>query len=111
MMQEIKAIIRPERLTEVLKALHSMPDLPGVTTSKVRAYGRRYPLGSEPAFDQVERIKLEIVVPDSIAAEVVAAVERAAHTGHFGDGRIFASPVEHAVAIRTGEHEGRTPGP
>ena len=106
-MQEIKAIIRPESLSEVLKALHAMPDLPGVTASKVRGYGRRYPLGSEQTFDEVVRIKLEIIVPDSIVAEVVEAVERAAHTGHFGDGRIFVIPVEHAVTIRTGEHEGR----
>lgn len=104
-MREIKAIIRPERLSDVLKALHAMPDLPGVTISTVRGFGRRYPPGSGPTFDEVERTKLEIVVPAAVASEVVQAVERAAHTGHFGDGKIFVLPVEHAVKIRSGERD------
>lgn len=104
-MREIKAIIRPDRLPDVLRALHSMPDLPGVTVSSIRGFGRRYPLGAEPTYDEVEMLKLEIVVPASVAAYVVQAVEGAAHTGRPDDGKIFVYPVEHVVKIRSGERD------
>ena len=106
MIREIKAIIRPERLPEVLHALHTMPDLPGVTVSAVRGFGRRYPLGPEAAFDEVAMTKLEIVVPAALAPDVVRLIERSAHTGGVGDGKIFVSPVEVAIRIRSGEREG-----
>ena len=103
-MREIKAIIRPDRLSVVLHALRAMPDLPGVTISTVRGLGRRYPPeGAEQAFDEVEMTKLEIVVAAAIAHDVVRAIERAAHTGRVGDGKIFTISVEHAVKIRSGE--------
>ena len=106
-MKEIKAIIRPDRLPLVLHALHAMADLPGVTISTVRGSGRRHPPeGIEHVFDDVEMAKLEIVVPAAMAAEVVAAIERAAHTGRVGDGKIFVVPVEQAVKIRSGERDG-----
>ena len=104
-MREIKVILKPERLSDVLRALHAIPELPGVTVSMVRGFGRRYPLGSEPAFDEVERTKLEIVVPVALVPLVVDVVQRAAHTGQAGDGKIFVLPVEHAVNIRTGEYD------
>lgn len=106
-MKEIKAVIRPERLSAVLHALHGITDLPGVTTSTVRGYGRRYPpeeVGE--AFDDVEMTKLEIVVVDAIAQQVVQTIQHAAHTGGVGDGKIFMIPVEHAVKIRSGERDG-----
>lgn len=106
-MREIKAIIRPDRLSIVLHALHAMPNLPGVTISTVRGLGRRHPLaGTDQAFDEVEMTKLEIVVPAAIAQDVVRAIERAAHTGRVGDGKIFMMSVEHAVKIRSGERDG-----
>lgn len=105
-MREIKAIIRPERLSVVLHALHAMPDLPGVTISTVRGVGLRYPPeGADQAFDEVEMTKLEVVVSAAIAPDVVRAIERAAHTGRVGDGKIFIMPVEHAVKIRSGEQD------
>ncbi len=105
-MREIKAIIRPDRLSVVLHALHDMRDLPGVTISTVRGFGRRHPPeGTEQAFDDVEMTKLEIVVTADIAQDVVRAIERAAHTGRVGDGKIFVIPVEHAVKIRSGEQD------
>ena len=105
-MKEIKAIIRPDRLPGVLHALHAMPDLPGVTISTVRGVGRRSPPeAGEQAFDQVEMTKIEIVVSAAIADDVVRAIERAAHTGRVGDGKIFVISVEHAVKIRSGEHD------
>ena len=106
-MKEIKAIIRPDRLSVVLHALHAMPGLPGVTISTVRGSGRRHPPeGTEHVFDDVEMTKLEIVVPAAMAADVVGAIERAAHTGRVGDGKIFVIPVEHAVKVRSGERDG-----
>ena len=106
MMREIKAIIKPDRLSDVLRALHTMPDLPGATVSSVRGFGKRYPSDTGvPAFDEVEMTKLEIVVPTAIALEVVQVIERAAYTGHVGDGKIFVLPVEHAVKIRSGERD------
>jgi len=105
-MKEIKAIIRPDRLSVVLQALHAMPGLPGVTISTVRGFGRRYPPeGAEQAFDEVEMTKLELVVSAVIADDVVRAIERAAHTGRVGDGKIFIISVEHAVKIRSGERD------
>ena len=106
-MKEIKAIIRPDRLSVVMRALHAMPDLHGVTISTVRGTGRRYPSDDvENAFDEVEMVKLEIVVPVALALDVVSAIERAAHTGRVGDGKIFVIPVEHAVKVRSGERDG-----
>lgn len=103
-MKEIKAIIRPDRLSTVLRALHGTPNLPGVTVSTVRGYGRRYPTeGPGEEFDEIEMSKLEVVVPAAIAREVAATIERAAHTGRMGDGKVFIIPVEHAVKIRSGE--------
>ncbi len=99
-MREIKAIIRPERLPEVLHALHTVPDLPGVTVSTVRGFGRRYPREPEAVFEEVEMTKLEIVVPTALAPAVVRLIERTAHTGGGGDGKIFVLPVESAIKIR-----------
>jgi nitrogen regulatory protein PII len=105
-MREIKAIIRPDRLSVVLHALHTMPELPGVTISTVRGLGRRHPpeAGGQ-VFDEVEMTKLEIVVSAEIAPDVIGAIERAAHTGRMGDGKIFMIPVERAVKIRSGERD------
>ncbi len=105
-MKEIKAIIRPDRLSVVLRALHAMPDLPGVTISTVRGAGRRFPSDDKDAFEEVEMVKLEIVVPAALVLQVVSAIERAAHTGRVGDGKIFVIPVEHAVRVRSGERYG-----
>ncbi len=105
MMKEIKAIIRPERLREVLRGLHAMPDLPGVTISTVRGFGRRHPIDAEQLFDEVEMTKLEIVVSAAVAPEVVHILERTAHTGRVGDGKIFVIPVDQAVKIRSGERD------
>lgn len=105
-MREIKAIIRPERLHDVLRALHETPRLPGVTVSYVRGFGRRYPRdNSGEEFAAVDMAKLEIVVPVEDAEAVVTAIERAAHTGNPGDGKIFTIPVDHAVRVRSGERD------
>lgn len=103
-MKEIKAIIRPDRLSIVLHALHDMQGLPGVTISTVRGVGRRHPPEEgERVFDEVEMAKIEVVVPAALAEDVARAIARAAHTGRVGDGKVFIIPVERALKIRSGE--------
>ena len=103
-MREIKAIIRPERLLAVVDALHQIDELPGLTVSVVRGYGKRVPTAFpvDAAFGEPEMAKVEIVVRSELTAPVVQAIQRAAHSGRPGDGNIFISPVEEAVRIRSG---------
>ncbi|MGE3277612.1 MAG: P-II family nitrogen regulator [Vicinamibacterales bacterium] len=103
-MQEVKAIIRPERLDEVLHALHELPELPGVTVSGVRGIGRRVGAeADEVRYGETAMMKLEIVLPARLVELVVTVIESAARTGRPGDGKIFVHPVTTARRIRTGE--------
>ncbi len=107
-MKEIKAFIRPYRLDAVLEALHTHPELPGVTVSRVRGFGRT--VGRRQARDEApvqygttEMVRLECVVNDDQVAIVIDLILDAARTGHPGDGKVFVFDVEHAVRIRTGQ--------
>ena len=110
-MKEIKAIIQPHMLTKVIDSLKLMENLPGVTVSEVRGFGHS---PSELAKNKIledfieyaKRAKIEIVVPDELAEQVVDVIARNAHTGLPGDGLIFVSPVNEVVRIRTGEKRG-----
>lgn len=103
-MQEVKAIIRPERLEGTLAALHQIPELPGVTVSIVQGYGRRAGgVPGAPDYADTRMTKLEIVVSDELLKSVLTAIEGAARTGRAGDGKIFISPVRVAITIRTGQ--------
>ena len=105
-MREIKAILRPDRVHDVVRALHAIPNLPGVTISNVRGIGRQYPADdASPTFEEIALAKLEIVVPLALLDQVLQAIEHAAHTGRVGDGKIFVLPVEHAVKVRSGERD------
>ena len=111
-MKEIKALIRPYRLDAVLEALHTHPELPGVTVSHVRGFGRtvgrRPPTGQAPVqYGTTEMVKLECVVNDDQVATVIDLIQQAARTGHPGDGKIFVHPVEQACRIRTGDRLSR----
>ena len=99
-MKEIKAIIQPFMLERVIDALHQIKGLPAVTIST--AHGLSVKRG---AFDQVVKTKLEIIVPDELVAPVVQTIQKAAHTGNPGDGRIFVIPIEQTVKIKTGERD------
>lgn len=102
-MREIKAIVRRERVSDVISALHERPDLPGVTISLVDGVGRKP--GTGPAeFGEVQMAKLETVVSDELADWVVGTIQKAAFTGRSGDGKIFVIRVEQAVQIRSGNH-------
>ncbi len=105
-MKEIKAIIQPFKVAEVVDALWETEGLPGVTVSDVRSFGRMAGDG-DPALagvaGSVAKAKLEIMVPDELAEAVVETILRHAHTGNPGDGRIFVIPIEESIRIRTGE--------
>jgi len=99
-MKEIKAIIKPSRLEEVIHALRQIKDLPAVTVSAANGLSAK-----QGTFDQVVKTKLEIMVPDELVESVVRAIQASAHTGLAGDGRIFVIPIEQTVKIRTGERD------
>ena len=106
-MKKIEAIIRPFKLEEVKLALVSAGTV-GMTVSEVRGFGRqkgqveRY-RGSEFTVEFLQKLKIEVVIDDASVDKVVTAITQAARTGEIGDGKIFISPVDTAVRIRTGE--------
>ena len=102
-MREVKAIIRRERVADVLAALHERPNLPGVTLSVVDGVGRMTGEPDSAGFGEVQMAKLETVVPEEIVDEVVGIIHRAAFTGRPGDGKIFVVRVEQALRIRSGD--------
>ena len=107
-MKEIKAIIRPFKLLEVTEELHKIEGLPGVTVSEIRGFGKSRARNAQDkiVYEMVEfipRIKLEVVVHDEMADDVVKVIQKVAHTGNTGDGKIFVIHVEEAVKIRTNE--------
>ncbi|WP_373543409.1 P-II family nitrogen regulator [Chamaesiphon sp.] len=106
-MKKIVAIIRPFKLDEVKIALVNA-GIVGMTVSEVRGFGRqkgqteRY-RGSEYTVEFLQKLKVEVVVEDGQADMVVDKIIAAARTGEIGDGKIFVSPVEQVIRIRTGE--------
>jgi nitrogen regulatory protein PII len=106
-MKIITAIIQPHRLDNAREALSKL-DVHGMTVSEVRGYGRQKGhteiyRGSEYQINYLPKVKIEIVVDDGLADQVVEAVTDAAKTGKIGDGKIFVWDVEAVVRIRTGE--------
>jgi nitrogen regulatory protein PII len=106
-MKKIEAIIKPFKLEEVKDALGEI-GIQGMTVSEVKGFGRQKGhteiyRGSEYTVDFLPKIKLELVLPDSRIDAAVAAIIKAAKTGKIGDGKIFVSPVNEAVRIRTEE--------
>ncbi len=107
-MKEIKAIIQPAMLTKVILALKEHPGLPGVTVSEVKGFGKSRAQDAQSkvvheAVDYAGKAKLEIVVPDELWKEVVTLIEKNAHTGRAGDGKIFVYDVKEVVKISDGE--------
>lgn len=103
-MNEIKAIIRPFKLTDVLTELQLIEGLPGITVSEIRRFGKS---GAQELsgglIDFVAKVKIEVVVPDTMVEQVVTVIQATAHTGNTGDGKIFIIPVDDIVKIRTNE--------
>jgi len=106
-MKKVEAIIKPFKLDEVKDALGEI-GIQGMTVSEVKGFGRtggkkEVYRGSAYVVDFVPKVKLEIVVGDSQVSQVIEAIEKAAKTGRIGDGKIFVTPIEDAIRIRTGE--------
>ncbi|MEM9195048.1 MAG: P-II family nitrogen regulator [Myxococcota bacterium] len=106
-MKKVEAIIKPFKLDEVKEALGEV-GVQGMTVSEVKGFGRtggkrEVYRGSAYVVDFVPKVKVEAVVPDALVGEVLEALVRAAKTGRIGDGKIFVTPVEEAIRIRTGE--------
>ena len=106
-MKKIEAIIKPFKLEEVKDRLRQV-GVSGMTVYEVKGFGRtggktEVYRGSAYVVDFVPKVRLEVVVADAMAADVVAAIAAAAKTGKIGDGKIFVTPIEEAVRIRTGE--------
>ncbi|HMN49204.1 MAG TPA: P-II family nitrogen regulator [Ignavibacteriaceae bacterium] len=106
-MKKIEAIIRPFKLDEVKEALVE-EGIRGLTISEVRGYGRQKGhtetyRGSEYQIEFIPKIKIEIVVDDTLLDKVVDAILRTAKTGQVGDGKIFISDIQEVIRIRTEE--------
>lgn len=107
-MKEIKAIIQPFMLTKVVEALHQIENLPGITISEIKGFGRTKGKSvmdnmTEGLIEFVPKVKIEIVVKDEMTEEVVETIQKNAHTGNLGDGKIFVYSVDEIVRIRTKE--------
>ncbi|MHB1085532.1 MAG: P-II family nitrogen regulator [Thiobacillus sp.] len=106
-MKKIEAIIKPFKLDEVREALSEI-GVSGLTVTEVKGFGRQKGhtelyRGAEYVVDFLPKVKLEVVVPESLLDRAMEAIITAARTGKIGDGKIFVSPVEQVVRIRTGE--------
>jgi len=106
-MKKIEAIIKPFKLEEVKDALADL-GIEGMTVSEVKGFGRQKGhteiyRGSEYTVDFLPKIKIEVVLADALLESAVAAIVKAAKTGKIGDGKVFVSPVEEAIRIRTDE--------
>jgi nitrogen regulatory protein P-II 1 len=106
-MKKIEAIIRPFKLDEVKTALAEI-GAAGMTVIEVKGFGRQkghteVHRGSEYVVDFMPKIKIELVVEDSIADSVITTIIKAAHSGKIGDGKVFVSTLDEAIRIRTGE--------
>ena len=108
-MKIVMAIIKPFKLDDVREAL-SEAGVNGITATEVKGFGRQKGhtelyRGAEYVVDFLPKVKLEVVVEDSLCDRVVEAIAAAAQTGRIGDGKIFVIPVETAIRIRTGERD------
>lgn len=106
-MKLITAIIKPFKLDEVREALSEV-GVSGITVSEVKGFGRQKGhtelyRGAEYVVDFLPKVRIEAAVEDGILDRAIEAIEKSARTGKIGDGKIFVSPIEHVVRIRTGE--------
>jgi len=106
-MKKIEAIIKPFKLDDVKEALNEI-GIQGMTITEVKGYGRQKGhkeiyRGAEYIVDFIPKIKIEIVVEAERAGQVMEKIREAASTGKIGDGKIFASSIEEAIRVRTGE--------
>lgn len=106
-MKKVEAVIKPFKLDEVKDALHEV-GVSGITVTEAKGFGRQKGhtelyRGAEYVVDFLPKVRIEVVVDDGQVDRIVEAIANAARTGRIGDGKIFVSPVERAIRIRTGE--------
>ena len=106
-MKRIEAIIRPEKLTEVRQALEKV-GFPGLNVTEVEGHGKQKGVvqqwrGDKYRVEMLPKMRLEVVVSDRDVQKIIRAISEVSKTGAVGDGKIFVSPVEEVVRIRTGE--------
>lgn len=105
--KKLEAIVKPFKLDDVKEALHSI-GLQGMTVVEAKGFGRQRGhtelyRGAEYVVDFLPKIKIELVLPSDRVDAAIEAIQNAAQTGRIGDGKIFVSPVESVIRIRTGE--------
>jgi len=106
-MKKIEAIIKPFKLDDVKEALHEI-GVKGLTVTEAKGFGRQKGhtelyRGAEYVVDFLPKVKIEVVLEDTLLGRALEAIQHAAHTGRIGDGKIFVIPVEEVIRIRTGE--------
>jgi nitrogen regulatory protein P-II 1 len=106
-MKKIEAIIKPFKLDEVKEALHEV-GIQGITVTEAKGFGRQKGhtelyRGAEYVVDFLPKVKIEVVMEDGMVDRAVEAIQKAAHTGRIGDGKIFVTTIDEAIRIRTGE--------
>ena len=106
-MKKVTAIVKPFKLDEVREALSAI-GVQGVTVTEVKGFGRQKGhtelyRGAEYVVDFLPKVKVEVVIPDSLVDRAIEAIVKAARTGKIGDGKIFVTAVEQVIRIRTGE--------
>jgi nitrogen regulatory protein P-II 2 len=106
-MKLVTAIIKPFKLDEVREALSGI-GVQGITVTEVKGFGRQKGhtelyRGAEYVVDFLPKVKIEAAVADELIEQVIETIEGAARTGKIGDGKIFVSPIEQVIRIRTGE--------
>jgi nitrogen regulatory protein P-II 1 len=106
-MKKIEAVIKPFKLDEVKDALNAI-GIQGITVTEVKGFGRQKGhtelyRGAEYVVDFLPKVKLEIIAADALVPKIIQTIETTAKTGRIGDGKIFVTPVEEVIRIRTGE--------
>ncbi len=106
-MKKIEAIIKPFKLDEVKEALSEV-GVQGMTVTEVKGFGRtggkkEVYRGSAYVVDFIPKVKIEIIAKDDMVHQIIEAISSAAKTGRIGDGKIFVTPIEEVIRIRTGE--------
>ncbi len=106
-MKKIEAVIKPFKLDEVKDALNGI-GVQGITVTEVKGFGRQKGhtelyRGAEYVVDFLPKVKVEVIVADNLVPKIIETIETTAKTGRIGDGKIFVTPVEEVVRIRTGE--------
>ena len=106
-MKKVEAIIKPFKLDDVKEALHEL-GIKGLTVTEAKGFGRQKGhtelyRGAEYVVDFLPKVKIEVVLEDAMVERAVEAIQRSAHTGRIGDGKIFIATIDEVIRIRTGE--------